>query len=104
MIAGPLLQFTLNMMQQSVHLSDMMSDRVTIALMLFGMHVLRRFKQRIGFFVRRLKARVVLVVIEHVEAQAIGFGFESPREIFTTCETAELQLNRLGDLNRMQLR
>lgn len=103
MIAGPRSQFSLNVMQQTIHLCDMVSDRITVTLVLFGMHVFCRVEQRIGFLVCLLETRVVLVVVEHIQAQPIGFSFQSASQIFAAGKTAELKLNGLGDLNGMQM-
>lgn len=103
MVAGPRSQFSLNVVQQPIHLCDMVSDRIAVTLMLFGMHVFCRFEQRIGFFVSLLETWVVLVVVEHIQAQSIGFSFQPASQIFTTSKTAKLKLNRLGDLHWMQL-
>ena len=90
-------------MQQSIHLSNVVSNRLAVALVLFRMHIFCRFEQRIGLFVRLLESGVVLVVVEHIQAKSIGFRFEPASQIFTSSEPAKLKLNGLCHLNGMQL-
>ena len=67
----------LDVMHQLVHLNDLISNGATISLMLLRMHILAGLKESKRFAIRFIKSRVVAVVVEHIQAQAIHFNLKS---------------------------